>query len=147
MVVESLPPGTTSHPGVESMDMTFTLPGGARVEGHAGPFTIATDQPPDATAPTPFTLFLASIGACAAFYVQAFCRQRGIPLEGIRVHQHSDAGPTGLVEHVDLSIELPPEFPERYRSAVIRAADQCTVKKHLEHPPIIAIGTVASLAT
>jgi ribosomal protein S12 methylthiotransferase accessory factor len=107
-----------------------------------GPFTIATDQPPDATAPTPFTLFLASIGACAAYYVQAFCRQRGIPVDGIRVLQHSEAGANGLVERIDLSVELPPEFPERYRSAVIRSAEQCTVKKHLEHPPEIGIEAV-----
>ena len=124
------------------MDMTFTLPGGARVEAHAGPFTIVTDQPPDASAPTPFMLFLASIGACAAYYVQAFCRQRGIPYEGIRVLQRSDPGASGLVERVHLTVELTPEFPDRYRAAVLRAADQCTVKKHLEHPPSIDIGAL-----
>jgi putative redox protein len=124
------------------MDMTFTFPGGARVDGRAGLFTISTDQPPDATAPTPFMLFLTSIGACAAFYVQAFCRQRGIPVEGIRVLQHNEAGMNRLVTRITLLIELPPEFPERYRSAVIRAAEQCSVKKHLEQPPDIAIEAV-----
>jgi ribosomal protein S12 methylthiotransferase accessory factor len=124
------------------MDMTFTFPGGARVDGHVGPFTIRTDQPPDATAPTPFTLFLASIGACVAFYVQAFCRQRDIPVDGIRVMQYNEPAANGLVPRITLSIELPPEFPERYRSAVIRSAEQCTVKKHLEHPPEIAIEVV-----
>jgi ribosomal protein S12 methylthiotransferase accessory factor len=125
-----------------TMDMTFTLPGASRVEAHAAGFTIMTDQPPDATAPTPFMLFLASIGACAAYYVQAFCRQRGIPVDGIRVLQRSEPGPTGLVDRIGLTIELPPEFPERYRAAVIRAAGQCSVKKHLERPPEIAIETV-----
>ena len=124
------------------MDMTFTLPGAARVDAQFAGFTLTTDQPPNATAPTPFMLFLASIGACAAYYVQAFCRQRAIPVDGIRVLQHTQAGPTGFVERISLSIELPPEFPERYRSAVIRAADQCSVKKHLEHPPDISIETV-----
>ena len=85
------------------MEMTFTLGQGARVDGHTGPFTIATDQPPDASAPTPFTLFLASIGACAAFYVQAFCRKRDIPVDGVRVSQRSEAGPTGLVERVHIA--------------------------------------------
>lgn len=121
------------------MHMTFTLGPGARVDGQAGPFVIATDQPPDASAPTPFTLFLASIGACAAFYVQAFCRKRGIPVEGIRVMQHNAAGPAGHVERVHLAVELPPGFPHRYRDAAVRAAEQCTVKKHLEHPPRIDI--------
>jgi ribosomal protein S12 methylthiotransferase accessory factor len=121
------------------MDMTFTLPGGTRVEGVAGPFTIVTDQPPGATAPTPFMLFQASIGACAAYYVQAFCAARSIPFEGIRVLQHAVPGPTGLIERIQLSVELPPDFPDRYRDAVVRAAEQCTVKKHLLHPPKVEI--------
>jgi ribosomal protein S12 methylthiotransferase accessory factor len=124
------------------MNMTFTLRDGARVDAHAGRFTIPTDQPPDATAPTPFTLFLASIGACAAFYVQAFCRKRGIPTDGIRVMQENEAGPMGRVERVHLLVELPPGFPERYRDAVIRSAEQCTVKKHLEQPPEIRIASL-----
>jgi putative redox protein len=128
------------------MDMTFTFPGGARVEGQAGPYTIATDQPPGVTAPTPFTLFLASIGACAAYYVQVFCRQRGIPVDDIRVMQHNEPGPTGRIERIDLSVELPAGFPERYRAAAVRAAEQCTVKKHLEHPPAITIAPAPSPA-
>ena len=121
------------------MEMTFTFPGGARVDAHVGPHVIRTDQPPDSTAPSPFTLFLASIGACAGFYVQSFCARRGIPREGVRVVQRSHVSPDGMVDRVDIDVELPPEFPERYREAVIRAADQCTVKKHLEHPPVIAV--------
>lgn len=124
------------------MDMTFTLGDGSRVDGHVGPFTIATDQPPGAVAPSPFTLFLASIGACAAYYVQTFCRTRNIPVDGIRVIQRNEKGATGRVERVHLAVELPPEFPERYRSAALRSADQCTVKKHLEHPPLIDIEAV-----
>jgi len=84
-------------------------------------------------------LFLASIGACAAFYVQKFCRTRGISVDDVRVMQRSEAEPNGLVKRVHLTVELPPGFPERYRDAVIRAAEQCTVKKHLEHPPDIDI--------
>jgi ribosomal protein S12 methylthiotransferase accessory factor len=121
------------------MDMTFTMPGGSRVDGEVGPFVVRTDQPPDAVAPTPFMLVLASIGACAAYYVQAFCRQRDIPVDDVRVLQRSDVGPTGLVQRVHLTVELPPDFPERYRDAVIRSAQQCTVKKHLEHPPVVEI--------
>ena len=123
------------------MHASFTFPGDTRVEGRVGSFTVLTDQPPDASAPTPFTLFLMSIGACAAYYVLAFCRQRGISTEGICVVQDTDAGASGLVERIALTIELPPEFPEKYRAAVIRAAEQCSVKKHLESPPVVTIET------
>ena len=121
------------------MEMTFTFPGGAREDGQVGPHVVKTDQPPDPTAPSPFTLFLASIGACAGVYVQSFCRRRGIPMDGIRIVQRNVTGPDGMVERVELDIQLPPDFPERYREAVVRAADQCTVKQHLELPPLIAV--------
>lgn len=128
------------------MEMVFTFPGGARVDGTAGPFVIRTDQPPDATAPSPFTLFLASIGACAGVYVQAFCRRRGIDPWGIRIVQQNHTSPQNMVDRVDITIELPADFPEHYRDAVARAADQCIVKQHLRHPPQITI-SAASAAT
>lgn len=126
------------------MEMTFTLPGGSRVDAHVGPFTIATDQPPDGVAPTPFALFLASIGSCAAFYVAAFCNKRGIPTDGIRVVQRNETALNGMVQRVRLTVELPPEFPAQYRDAVVKSAEHCTVKKHLEQPPAIEV-TAATL--
>ena len=128
------------------MDMTITLAGDTRVDVQAGQHTIRTDQPPASTAPTPFTLFLASIGSCAGFYMQAFCRARGIPADGIRLRQHHQTTAAGVVERVELSVELPDNFPEQYRSALIRSAERCTVKKHLEHPPAIQIEVAPAAA-
>ena len=48
---------------------------------------------------------------------------------------------TRLVDTVKLDIQLPPEFPEKYKKAVIRSADQCAVKKHFENPPSFEIVT------
>jgi len=130
------------------MEMVIDFPGGARVDAHFGPFTVQTDQPPHASAPTPFATFLASIGTCAGIYVLGFCRQRGISAEGIRIVQSLEANPfTGLVSKVLLDIQLPPEFPEKYKNAVIRSADQCAVKKHFEHPPQFEITTTTVEAT
>ncbi|MBK8987196.1 MAG: OsmC family protein [Chloroflexi bacterium] len=118
------------------MEMIVDFPGGARVDAHFGPFTVPTDQPPRSSAPTPFALFLASIATCAGIYVLGFCQQRGISAEGIRVVQNMDVNPmTGMVSKVKLDIQVPPDFPEKYKPALIRAADQCAVKKHLERPP------------
>jgi ribosomal protein S12 methylthiotransferase accessory factor len=121
--------------------MTIDFPGGSRVDAHFGGFTVATDQPPGAMAPSPFATFLASIGTCAGVYVLGFCQQRGLPTDGLRITETTHAGPDGMVDRVDLEVELPPDFPEKYRSAVIRSAEQCTVKKHLEHPPAIGVTT------
>jgi putative redox protein len=133
------------------MDLTITVPGELRVDARFGPFTVPTDQLPHSggagSAPTPFATFLASIGTCAGIYVLGFCRQRNIPTEGIRVTQHTEADPaTGMVVRIDLDIHVPPTFPVKYYDALVRAADQCTVKKHLEHPPAFAVRTVVDAA-
>lgn len=129
------------------MEMVIDFPGGARVDAHFGPFTVRTDQPAqgggESSAPTPFDTFLASIGTCAGIYIVGFCRQRGISTDGIKLTQRMEVDhATGLVTKVLLDIHLPPSFPEKYKGAVIRSAEQCKVKKHFEHPPVFEITTV-----
>jgi putative redox protein len=131
------------------MDMIISFPGGARVNADFGGYTVPTDQPPqgggEGSAPAPFALFLASIGTCAGIYVLGFCKQRGLPTEGIRIVQQTERDPaTGLVGRIRLNIEVPPSFPEKYHEALVRAADQCAVKKHLEHPPTFEVKTLVS---
>jgi ribosomal protein S12 methylthiotransferase accessory factor len=129
------------------MEMIIDFPGGSRVDAHFGPFTVKTDQPPEASAPTPFATFLASIGTCAGIYVLGFCRQRGIPTEGIRLFERLEVDrSTGMVTKVLLDIQVPPTFPAKYKDAVIRSAEQCAVKKHFEHPPKFEITTVTGEA-
>lgn len=128
------------------MEMIIDFPGGSRVDAHFGHFTIATDQLPDVSAPTPFALFLASIGTCAGFYVQEFCRKRLISTDGLRIIERTHAGSNGMIVRISLEIELPAGFPEKYRESVIRAAELCTVKKHLERPPAIEVTTRAAVA-
>ena len=43
---------------------------------------------------------------------------------------------------VQVTIELPKDFPAKYADAVVRAADQCAVKKHFEQPPTIRVDSV-----
>jgi ribosomal protein S12 methylthiotransferase accessory factor len=103
---------------------------------------VATDQPPAASAPTPFAVFLSSIGTCAGIYVLGFCRQRGLPTEGVRIIQRIHSNPfSGMVEKIDLEIQVPPGFPAKYHDALIKSAQLCAVKKHLETPPQFEITT------
>jgi putative redox protein len=131
------------------MDMIVTFPGGARVDAQFGKHTIKTDQPArgggDDSAPSPFQLFLGSIATCAGIYVLGFCKQRDLPTEGIRLVQRLEVDPqTGMVAKIGLDIEVPAGFPEKYHDALVRAASQCTVKKHLEHPPQFDVQTVVA---
>lgn len=128
------------------MEMEITFPGGARVDASFGGLTVKTDQPArgggSGSAPTPFATFLASIGTCAGIYVLGFCQQRGLPTQDVKIIQRMASDPTtGLVGKITLEIQLPPDFPDKYKAAVIKSAEQCAVKKHLEHPPVFEITT------
>ena len=128
-----------------SMEMTF--PGGVAVEAHFEGTTIRTDQPVrdggGGTAPAPFELFLASIGTCAGLYALRFCQERRIPTDGMAVSMAWERNPaTKLISDMKIQISLPPGFPEKYRTAVVRAADQCAVKKHLVEAPAIEVVAV-----
>ena len=124
------------------MEMIIDFPGGSRVDAHFDNFTIPTDQPPLASAPTPFDTFLSSIGTCAGIYVLGFCKQRNLPTEGIRIVQRMHSSPTThMVEKIDLEIQVPAEFPEKYRASLINSAELCKVKKQLEHPPKFEVTT------
>ena len=127
------------------MEMTINFPGGSRVDAHFFFFLVKTDNPPegDGVAPSPFALFLSALGTCAGVYVQSFCEQRGLPVDDIRIHLRNFADPekSGMTGKIALEIQVPPSFPEKYYPALVRSAQQCAVKKHLEDPPEFEIMT------
>ena len=130
------------------MDMKVYFPGGKRVYADYGGFTIETDQPArgggDDSAPAPFDLFLASIGTCAGIYALGFMQQRDIDPGGSKITMRTHHDPAaGLISKIDLELELPAGFPEKYRDAVVNAMNLCAVKKHLQQPPAFEITTVA----
>jgi ribosomal protein S12 methylthiotransferase accessory factor len=130
-------------------DMIVTFPGGKKVDTQLGRHVIRTDQPAagggEDSAPSPFNLFLAAIGTCAGIYVVGFCQKRELPTDGIRIRQrnHFDAE-TGVLARVELDIEVPPSFPEKYREALVRVADQCAVKKAIQAQPVFEVRTVTT---
>lgn len=129
------------------MDILFTLEGKKQVKAHMGNHTVLTDQPVmaggDDAAPAPFSIFLASLGTCAGFYVKAFCDSRGIAADGIKIIQKHKFNPMShMIEDIVIDIQVPDSFPEKYKDAIIKAADQCAVKKHLQNPP--SIKTIAT---
>lgn len=131
------------------MQIDITFPGGKRVDAAVGPYLIKTDQTPDGggegSAPSPYLLFLASLGTCAGIFVLGFCQSRGLPTEGLKITQSMGWNPVShQLDLVRFEIHLPAGFPEKYREAVIRAADQCAVKRALAAPPEFEIVTVSA---
>ena len=121
-------------------EMRLTFPGGKRVDAEYKGFTIKTDQPVyaggEGSAPAPFDLFLASIATCEGIYVVSFCERRGIPLEKASLVMKTEKNPiTKMIEKIAIEIKLPREFPEKYKGALIRAVNSCSVKAHMEKSP------------
>jgi putative redox protein len=111
-------------------------------------YVIKTDQPVrdggDATAPSPFDLFLASLAACAGFYAVAFCRERKIATDGLGVTMTTERGEASkMIDKVTITVDLPAGFPEKYRFALVKAVDHCTVKAHILRAPRFEVVTRA----
>jgi len=124
--------------------MEIVFPGGKKVDALYKGFRIKTDQSKrnggDGSEPAPFDLFLSSLGTCAGIYVLNFCQKRNIPTEKIKLLLHIDRNPeTWMITKIGIEIQLPPEFPAKYKEAVIKAAELCTVTKHLFKPPKIEV--------
>jgi ribosomal protein S12 methylthiotransferase accessory factor len=124
----------------KTLELDVRIGAGDRIEAVMGKQTIPTDE--NGSAPEPLDLFFASIGTCAGKYVARFCRKRNIPVDGIKIRQRMVIDrKTYLSQRIELTVELPEDFPDRYREAVIRAAGLCTVKRHLDQPPPIEVVT------
>lgn len=120
--------------------MQITFPGGLKVQATYKGHTIMTDQPTyaggEGSAPAPFDLFLASIGTCVGIYVKSFCEQRGIPTHEILIKQNMEVNPqTRMISKIRFEMQLPDDFPQKYREALVNTANNCAVKKHLMTPP------------
>jgi len=124
-------------------DIHLTFPGGKRIEAKLGAHHIVTDQSlahgGDDSAPEPFDLFLASLATCAGLSVVSFCQARGISTDGIELLQHHQLDESGRLSRVELELHLPLGFPDKYRTAIVRAAESCRVKKTLALPPEVVV--------
>jgi len=126
------------------IDVSF--PGGKRVDATIGGMMIRTDQTVEnggaETAPEPFQLFLASIATCAGIYALEFCKARELSSEGMALTMHCEWDEKKhAIEKMTIDLKLPPGFPDRYRKAIVRVMDLCSVKKHILNPPEFAITT------
>lgn len=125
-------------------DIEVTFPGGKRVDAQVGAYVVRTDQPVESggggSAVAPFDLFLASLATCAGLYVLAFCQARDLSTDGLALRQRVDVDPaTKLPSRIRLELKLPPSFPDKYRAAVLRAAEGCKVKKTIAAGPVVEV--------
>lgn len=116
------------------------FPGGKKVDAAMGKFVVHTDQNAayggEGSAPSPFQLFLSSLATCAGIYALNFCETRKIPVDGMSLNLEGtwDEEKKKYTK-LAMNLRLPEGFSEKYREAIIRAMDQCAVKKHIMDPP------------
>jgi putative redox protein len=124
--------------------MEICFPGNKRVQANYKGFVVETDRPEavggDSSALSPFDLFLCSLGTCAGVHVLDFMQQRELPTEDAGISMKAERDPdSGLLTDVFLEIKLPASFPERYKAAVVRAAELCIIRRHMSEPPIFHV--------
>jgi ribosomal protein S12 methylthiotransferase accessory factor len=127
---------------MESIQVSFT--GGKCIQAKVGDFTIQTDQPlkygGEANAPAPFDLFLASLATCAGIYAWNFCESRKLSTEGMDLQMKCISDDKKkLIVKIIFRLTLPDDFPEKYRSGIIRAMELCAVKRHMQETPEFSI--------
>jgi ribosomal protein S12 methylthiotransferase accessory factor len=92
-------------------------------------------------------LFLASVGTCAGLYALGFCQARGLPTEGLHLDVDAEHDAKGVLRAFHVTLTLPREFPEKYRAAIVRAVEQCKVKKAMAvQPPVHVVVVDAEAA-
>jgi putative redox protein len=130
--------------GGSKMEMEILFSGGKKVQSNYKGFVVETDQPKseggESSAPEPYDLFISSLGTCAGVNVLYFCDSRNISADGVKMTLSFEKDDkTHLVTQIHIHLHLPDSFPEKYRKAVIRAAEMCAVKRSLSNPPDVLI--------
>jgi len=95
---------------------------------------------------SPFLLFLASAGMCAAHYAREFMQNRNMSVEEVTIVETVlYNNETHMAENINIHVELPDSFPVKYKNAIKSAISRCTVKRHLGNPPSFEIETSLDL--
>lgn len=121
-------------------EFSLSFPGGKKVEVIYGKHKVLTDQPiesgGDDEAMAPFDLFLASIISCSGIFALSFLRKRNLNEEGLNIKMYPQWNEEEhRVTNIELEVETPEDFPEKYKGALEKVLDACTVKKHIYNPP------------
>jgi uncharacterized OsmC-like protein len=94
----------------------------------------------DDTAPTPTEYMIASLGACIAVYAINYAESRNVPLEDVTVDVETEVAknPT-RISKFDITVTIPPSFPEEHHERLMRVMHMCMVHKTMQIPPEVNI--------
>jgi uncharacterized OsmC-like protein len=124
--------------------VNVTWDGGVRFTADIRGHKVHVDQPRQGggedSAPGPLELVPAALGTCVAYFVQQFLATRGVDPTGLEVAVGVAGAPNPhRIGRFEVRVRAPAGMPERYRDAVVRAAETCTVHHTLSHTPEILV--------
>ena len=124
------------------MEVLIEHLGAVQFEIKARGHSIVSDQPRENggydEGMTPPELFLASLGACAAFYAAQYLRKHKLATEGtrVRVTAQKEKNPARL-DRFQIVLELPVQLDEVHRTGMEDAVHHCLIHNTLLQPPRI----------
>ena len=131
---------------------TVTWDGGVRFTADVRGHKVRVDQPRQGggedTAVAPLELVPVALGTCVAYFVHQFLTTRGVDPTGLEVAVGVAGAPNPhRIGRFEVQVRTPAGMPERYREAVVRAAETCTVHHTLTHQPEIVVHLEEAAAT
>jgi putative redox protein len=109
-----------------------------------GDHELLSDEPRpigDDAGPTPYDLLLGALGACTSMTVRMYARRKDWPLDQVRVtlrHSRIHAEDCadcethiGLIDHIDLDIELIGDLDDTQRQRLLLIAGRCPIHQTL----------------
>jgi uncharacterized OsmC-like protein len=100
------------------------------------------DQPVDAggydEGMTPPEFFLASLGACAAYYAAEYIKSRNLPNEGLSVRVKAEkAKKPARLDDIKIFVDYPHKVEPRHYEGLDKAVHACLIHNTLLNPPKI----------
>ena len=126
------------------MEVLIEHLGAVQFQIQARQHQIACDQPAENggfdEGMTPPELFLASLGACAAFYAAQYLKKHKLAQEGtvVRVTAEKAKDPARL-DNFRIEVEVPGDLNDAHRIGVEKSVHHCLIHNTLLHPPKITI--------
>jgi putative redox protein len=117
----------------------------ARCKGLVVDVGLPPDRGGDPDGLGPFDILLCSLATCTGFHVLTFLEERGMSATeaGLSIEAKRNVD-SHLLERVTLEIRVPKEFPDKYRAAIVRAAEACLIRTQLGQQPEFAASVVVA---